>query len=122
LIERLAAAGTPQVALSDFDCGYKVTALGLAARFRAFHSCRDLGFWKPSPVPLAKLQHDFGVAPRRHLHIGDRAATDGAACAANGCQFLHIDRIPNCIPRSAVWKSAKHDAPLLQPDRAGRSI
>ena len=94
MLRRFSSDGIPQVALSDFECGYKLTALGINEHFTETYSCHNLGFWKPSPIPLVKIQKDFGVPPSRHLHIGDRLDTDGAACAANGCRFMPIDHLP----------------------------
>jgi FMN phosphatase YigB (HAD superfamily) len=94
LMDQFAASGVTQVALSDFECAAKTRRLGVAILFARTYSCERMGFWKPSPVPLARIQQDFGVAPSEHLHIGDRQDTDGAACAANGCRFMPIDRLP----------------------------
>jgi FMN phosphatase YigB (HAD superfamily) len=80
--------------LSDFECASKTKRLRLDRHLVRTYSCESLGFWKPSPVPLARIQQDFGVRPDEHLHIGDRADADGAACAANGCRFMPIDRLP----------------------------
>jgi len=98
LLRRFSAAGVPQVALSDFECAYKLRSLGLAEHFAGTYSCRSLGFWKPSPVSLARIQQDFGLDPGQHLHVGDRPDTDGEACARNGCHFMLIDRLPK------LWK------------------
>lgn len=99
LLRRFSAAGITQVALSDFECEYKLKALGLHEAFAAAYSCRSLGFWKPSAIPLSRIQRDFGVLPSQHLHIGDRLDTDGSACARNGCRFELIDRVPK------AWKA-----------------
>lgn len=93
LIQKFAQNGIPQVALSDFECEYKLEALGLHKHFEKAYSCEEIGFWKPSPIPLSKVQKDFGVLPEQHLHIGDRASTDGLACERNGCQFLHVNNL-----------------------------
>lgn len=94
LLQRFSAEGLPQVALSDFECDYKLEALGLRQHFAGTYSCRRFGFWKPSPVPLSGIQREFGVTPQHHLHIGDRPDTDGAACAGNGCHFMLIGNAP----------------------------
>ena len=94
LMDELAAAGVAQVALSDFECASKVRRLRLDPYLAKTYSCESLGFWKPSPVPLARIQRDFGIMPDQHLHIGDRPDADGAACVANGCRFMPIDRLP----------------------------
>ena len=89
LIRRFAEAGIPQVALSDFECGYKLEALGLRRYFQKAYSCQDLGFWKPSPIPLSIIQKEFGSRPQEHLHIGDRRDADGEAALRNGCRFMY---------------------------------
>jgi len=93
LIEKFAAKGIVQVALSDFECEYKLESLGLRKYFDKAYSCEQIGFWKPSPIPLSKVQNDFGVGPDEHLHIGDRLSADGLACERNGCQFLHVNSL-----------------------------
>ena len=85
-LEAFERAGITQVALSDFECEYKIRALGIERYFARTYSCRELGFWKPSPFPLNKVQADFGVKPEEHLHIGDRDDADGEACSKNGCK------------------------------------
>ena len=89
LLQYCTKNGITQVALSDFECDYKLAALGLTHHFQKAYSCREIGFWKPSPIPLMKIQKEFGIRPDQHLHIGDRLDTDGEACARNGCRFLH---------------------------------
>ena len=88
LLQYCTENGVIQVALSDFECHYKLEALGLTHHFQKAYSCREIGFWKPSPIPLMKIQKEFGIRPEQHLHIGDRLDTDGEACARNGCRFL----------------------------------
>ena len=94
MLRRFSSDGVPQVALSDFECDYKLKALGIRQYFDDTYSCHSLGFWKPSPTPFAKIQSDFRVRPDQHLHIGDRRDTDGEACARNGCRFMLIDQLP----------------------------
>jgi len=103
LIESFAASATIQVALSDFECDYKLDALDLSRYFAKTYSCEQIGFWKPSPIPLAQIQSDFGIRPEQHLHIGDRQATDGEACSRNGCQFLpiHSTALLTAVPTAA---------------------
>jgi FMN phosphatase YigB (HAD superfamily) len=85
-LESFDRAGIVQVALSDFECDYKLRALGIERYFARTYSCREFGFWKPSPIPLARVQADLGVRPQEHLHIGDRDDADGLACLENGCK------------------------------------
>ena len=94
LLERFRSARIPQVAWSDFECGFKLRALTLESYFAGAYSSEEIGFWKPSSVPLSKIQTDFGVSPEHHLHIGDRGDTDGEASRRNGCRYLEIDRSP----------------------------
>ena len=94
LLGRFARSGIPQVAWSDFNCRYKLDALGIACYFDGTYVSEDIGFWKPSPITLQKIQRDFGIHPENHLHIGDRWDTDGEACLRNGCRFMPIDRLP----------------------------
>ena len=85
-LEGFERAGITQVALSDFECDYKLHALGIERYFAKTYSCREFGYWKPSPIPLSKVQAEFGVRPQEHLHIGDRDDADGQACIQNGCK------------------------------------
>ena len=94
LLEQFRRAGVRQVAWSDFECGYKLRALNLESYFEDAYSSEVIGFWKPSPVSLARIQADFGVRPEHHLHIGDRMDTDGEASRRNGCSYLPIDASP----------------------------
>ena len=94
MIQQFVGLGIPQVALSDFECNYKLDALQLNSYFVKAYSCQQVGFWKPSPIPLAQIQNDFGIHPHEHLHIGDRQDTDGESCARNGCRFMLIDSLP----------------------------
>ena len=93
MIEQFAAAAIVQVALSDFECDYKLDALRLSHHFKKAYACERIGYWKPSPIPLAQIQRDFGIDPQEHLHIGDRSSTDGLACARNGCHFLSVKHL-----------------------------
>ena len=94
LLDQFKGLHVPQVALSDFECAYKVKALGVDGYFAGTYSCREIGFWKPSPLVLERLQKDFGVQPGEHMHIGDRPDTDGEACARNGAYFQLIHASP----------------------------
>jgi FMN phosphatase YigB (HAD superfamily) len=96
-IQEFAQNGIRQVALSDFECEYKLEALGIRKHFEKAYSCEKIGFWKPSPIPLSKVQDDFGALPKQHLHIGDRSSTDGLACERNGCEFLHVNRLTTLV-------------------------
>lgn len=117
LLEHFDACGTFQVALSDFECQYKLEALGVSHHFQKAYSCQQIGFWKPSPVPLANIQKDFGVRPEQHLHIGDRRDADGEACIRNGCHFLLVNRLPGLhlvAARSAAERSRRDHRIIAQ--------
>lgn len=87
LLDVVAAAGLPQVALSDLEPGTKLATLGLADRFVATYACEALGWWKPSPLPFRHVQAVHGVRPDEHLHVGDREDTDGEGARRAGCRF-----------------------------------
>jgi len=120
LLERFKGLRVQQVALSDFECGYKVKALGVDRYFAGTYSCREIGYWKPSPLVLERLQRDFGVQPGEHLHIGDRPDTDGEACARNGAHFQLIHASPKLWRplRSLLRRTVEGE---LQPVKLCRS-
>ncbi len=90
LIDAFAAAGIPQIAVSDYHADYKLTALGLADRFERVYAAEACGFLKPSSEVFHKLLADHDVAPERVLHIGDREDTDGIAARAAGCRVAIV--------------------------------
>ncbi|MES1208274.1 MAG: HAD-IA family hydrolase [Pseudomonadota bacterium] len=89
-LDALDARGVVQVIASDYGAAEKLAALGVAGRFRAAYAGDALGLVKPHPGMLARLAADFAVSADEMLHIGDRAATDGAAAAAFGCRCLLV--------------------------------
>jgi FMN phosphatase YigB (HAD superfamily) len=93
------ADGVPQVVLSDFECEYKLKALGLTGFFARTYSCQAFGYWKPSASPFEHVQRDFGVQPHEHLHIGDRNNADGWGSARNGCRFIKVDSLTKLTNR-----------------------
>ncbi|MGA9520742.1 MAG: HAD family hydrolase [Myxococcaceae bacterium] len=88
LMDRIAAAGITQVAISDFAAPQKLDAMGIRHRFAAAYSCEELGHWKPSPLPFQHVQRTHQISPEHHLHIGDREDLDGRAATAAGGRFL----------------------------------
>lgn len=90
LLAELQKRNLCQVVLSDFECDYKLRALGLEGYFQKTYCGEALGHWKPSPELFRKIQRDFGILPSQHLHIGDRHDTDGAGAEASGCVFFPI--------------------------------
>lgn len=90
LLDHFRATGVIQVTLSDLEAAYKVEALGVRDYFVAHFPAESLGFWKPSAVPFQQIEQQYGIQPHEHLHIGDRAISDGAGSVAAGCHFLHL--------------------------------
>jgi len=108
------AEGVPQVALSDFDCEYKLKALGLTGYFARTYSCRALGYWKPSPFPFDGVQRDFGVRPEEHLHIGDRNGADGWGATRNGCRFINVRSLTKLTNRGFLLAGNANGKSLLR--------
>lgn len=87
-LDLVSARGLRQVAISDWDPGPKLEALGLAARFEATFSSERVGALKPDPAVFRAALTTLGIAPDALLHVGDRDDRDGAAARAAGCRFL----------------------------------
>lgn len=115
LLDRFRNAGVTRVALSDFECDYKLKAIGISRYFAAKYSCEQFGFWKPSPIALKRVQMDFEIRPGEHLHIGDRLDADGEACVRNGCHFILIGWLNRSV--GAVYDRAL----LLESRKYARS-
>jgi len=92
VISFLASRDIPQVVLSDYEAEYKLSSLGLAARFEAIYVGERLGFVKPSPVVFQRVAADFEISASSLLHIGDRADRDDSGARAAGCQCLILGR------------------------------
>lgn len=92
LYDALRARGIRQVALSDYDSGYKLAALKLTDRFSAVFSGESIGWLKPSAQLYRQVAHELGVAPSRWLHIGDRVDRDQRPAREIGCQTLILGR------------------------------
>jgi FMN phosphatase YigB (HAD superfamily) len=118
LLRYFKKAGVLQVALSDFDCGYKIEALGLSHFFARTYSCRSFGYWKPSPIPFDRVEQEFGISPRHHVHIGDRLKTDGLASARTGCGFVPIQQVEAKMLEDLY--ADIDSAGLRRPERTGR--
>ena len=91
-LDAVRARGLPQVAVSDYDPAYKLTALGVSDYFAAAYAGEQLGSVKPSPTSLLRAIETQGVEPRRVLHIGDGIATDAAAARAAGTRCVILGR------------------------------
>ncbi len=92
LMAYLVSQNIPHVALSDYQCVYKLDALGLKDRFESIYEGQRLGFVKPSPQIFERVASDFDVPTGNILHIGDRVDTDDAGALAAGCQCLILGR------------------------------
>ena len=92
LLAFFAARDIPQVALSDYQAGYKLESLGLKDRFASIYAGECLGFVKPSPKGFERIAADFKVPTASILHIGDRADMDGVGACTAGCQCLILGR------------------------------
>ena len=107
-----------QIALSDFECGYKLASLGLTQYFDAVYSGERLGHLKPSPKPFERVLQDLGLPPQCLLHIGDRPETDGAGAQAAGCQHLILGRDFQTFAELQARLAAR--APIAVGDRRTR--
>jgi HAD superfamily hydrolase (TIGR01549 family) len=83
-------AGLRQVAVSDYDCSYKLNALGLETEFDQIYVGEILGYLKPSTALFVSVTRQLCIEPERLLHIGDRRDRDGVAASAAGCSVLII--------------------------------
>jgi len=81
-------AGLIQIAVSDYDCSYKLNALGLEEYFDHVYAGERLGFVKPSPALFATVTDQLCIDPACLLHIGDRRDRDGIAASKAGCNVL----------------------------------
>lgn len=91
LVACFRARGLVQVVLSDYECDYKLRALGLEGAFARTYAAETLGLVKPARELWLAVARDLGVPPERVLHIGDRADTDGGAAEA-GCRVVVLGR------------------------------
>ena len=92
LLRYFQGLGLKQVAVSDFECGYKLESLGVAEHFEAAYAAERIGALKPDPTVFHRVFDDLGIAPHRLLHIGDRPATDGVAARFAKCNALLLGR------------------------------
>jgi len=92
VLSLLAARSIPQVVISDYECEYKLAALGLGDCFASIYVGERLGFVKPSPVLFLRAAADYDIQPVKLLHIGDRVDRDEKAAQAAGCQCLILGR------------------------------
>lgn len=76
------------VAVSDFDPGARLEALGLRGTFERVYAAERTGALKPDPRVFHAALADLGIPASALLHVGNRADTDGAAARAAGCRAL----------------------------------
>jgi putative hydrolase of the HAD superfamily len=81
-----------QVAWSDYECDYKIDALGLTGWFAATYAGERLGVVKPNPGALERIASDFSTPIQSILHIGDRPETDARAAFLAGCPCMILGR------------------------------
>lgn len=86
------ARNVTQVVWSDYECDYKLDALGLRQWFTATYAGERLGFVKPSPKAFERIAADFSTPIETILHIGDRPDTDARAAALAGCRCVILGR------------------------------
>jgi HAD superfamily hydrolase (TIGR01509 family) len=87
-LNRFRQAGLVQVAVSDYDCSYKLSALRLEGAFDHVYAGERLGYLKPSPDLFTTVTDQLRIKPTHLLHIGDRRDRDGVAASAAGCNVL----------------------------------
>ena len=80
------------VAVSDFDPGARLEALGLRGVFERVFAAERYGALKPDPRVFHAALADLGIPGSALLHIGNRADTDGGAARAAGCRALILGR------------------------------
>ena len=86
------------IAVSDFDPGAKLKALGLGRYFKRIYAAERYGALKPDPRVFHAALADLGIPAPALLHIGNRADTDGAAARAAGCPALILGRDFSSFP------------------------
>ncbi len=86
------------IAVSDFDPGAKLEALGLSRYFKRIYAAERYGALKPDPRVFHAALADLGIPAPALLHIGNRADTDGAAARAAGCPALILGRDFSSFP------------------------
>ena len=84
--------GLKQVAVSDFECDYKLERLGVSEYFESAYVAERIGALKPDPTVFHRVLDGLSIAPHQLLHIGDRPETDGVAARFVKCNVLVLGR------------------------------
>jgi HAD superfamily hydrolase (TIGR01509 family) len=113
---------TTQVALSDYQAGHKLEALGLRNHFTAVYSGEDFGFLKPNPKLFQLIASEFKINTSSILHIGDRVDTDRAAAEAAGSACLILGRDFQNFRALAMQMERGRLARFVAPSRPLQSL
>ncbi len=97
LIAACDARALPRAVTSDHPALDKLGAMGLDG-WAVVIDCGALGAYKPLPDGLWAAAAQLGVPPSALTHVGDRWDTDGAAAAAAGCRFVHVEQLSRGLP------------------------
>jgi putative hydrolase of the HAD superfamily len=81
-------SGLLQIVVSDYDCSYKLEALGLENFFDHVYAGERIGYLKPSPSLFRAVADQLRMDPQQILHIGDRRERDGISATGAGCSVL----------------------------------
>jgi phosphoglycolate phosphatase len=125
-LERLRDGGCPLAIVSNKNvalCREVLAILGIGDFFAAVLGADSLPTRKPSPDPVLKLVHDFGVGPADAAMVGDSindiAAGRGAGVVTVGCTWGYGDiselaeadfRIDTFAELTALPLFSKHEA------------
>jgi phosphoglycolate phosphatase len=97
-LARLRDGGSPMAVVSNKNvalCRKILTILGIEDYFAEVLGADSLPTRKPSPEPVLKLVHDFGVSPAEAVMVGDSindiAAGLGAGVVTVGCTWGYGD-------------------------------
>jgi phosphoglycolate phosphatase len=97
-LARLRDGGSPMAIVSNKNvalCRKILAILGIEGYFMAVLGADSLPSRKPSPEPVLKLVHDFGLAPVDAVMVGDSindiAAGRGAGVVTVGCTWGYGD-------------------------------
>jgi HAD superfamily hydrolase (TIGR01509 family) len=95
------AEGIGLAAVSDYEAGRKLRAMGIEQYFSAVVCAQDkeAGLFKPNPRGLVLALDRLGVNPAEAIYVGDRLEVDGAAAKAAGMTGVIVStRTVHCPP------------------------
>ncbi len=123
-------AGIPLVLASDFYLGAApleelVRRAGFDLPLRAVYVSCDHRRSKRSGRLFDKIQADLGVAPARHLHVGDNATSDVAVPRARGMSAIYYRHPVADVARSRnearfAWREKRVSAAQLSREAQAR--